>query len=117
MSAVPKSEAILLREESGGICTLTMNRPAQMNLLTSEMLSALQSSFEEIAKHDKVRVVILAAAGKRGHLHADHEPAGADEPADLGDAFRPAVLFRGDRETRQGASGNPRCCRKGDRKS
>ena len=41
-----------------------MNRPAQMNLLTSEMLSALQSSFEEISKDDKVRVVILAAAGK-----------------------------------------------------
>jgi enoyl-CoA hydratase/carnithine racemase len=64
VSAVPKSEAILLREESGGICTLTMNRPAQMNLLTSEMLSALQSSFEEISKDGKVRVVILAAAGK-----------------------------------------------------
>src|SRR5258706_8326248 len=41
-----------------------MNRPAQMNLLTSEMLEALQSAFDEIRKNDGIRVVILAAAGK-----------------------------------------------------
>lgn len=64
MSAVPKSEEILLREERNGICTLTMNRPAQMNLLTSEMLAALQSAFEDISKEKQVRVVVLAAAGK-----------------------------------------------------
>jgi enoyl-CoA hydratase/carnithine racemase len=64
MSAVPKSEEILLREERNGICTLTMNRPAQMNLLTSGMLSALQSAFEDLSKDKQVRVVILAAAGK-----------------------------------------------------
>jgi enoyl-CoA hydratase/carnithine racemase len=64
MSAVPKSEALLLRETRDGICTLTMNRPEQMNLLTSEMLSALQSALEELAKDRQVRVVILAAAGK-----------------------------------------------------
>lgn len=65
MSAIPKSEEqILLREDRDGICTLTMNRPAQMNLLTSEMLSALQDAFERIGKDAGVRVVILAAAGK-----------------------------------------------------
>jgi enoyl-CoA hydratase/carnithine racemase len=65
MSAIPKSEeAILLREDRDGICTLTMNRPAQMNLLTSEMLSALQQAFESIGRENSVRVVILAAAGK-----------------------------------------------------
>ena len=64
MSAIPKSdEAILLREERDGICTLTMNRPAQMNLLTSDMLRALQDAFDSIAS-SKIRVVILAAAGK-----------------------------------------------------
>jgi enoyl-CoA hydratase/carnithine racemase len=65
MSAVPKSEQpVLLREDREGICTLTMNRPQQMNLLTSAMLSALQSAFEKIASDSGVRVVILAAAGK-----------------------------------------------------
>src|SRR4030095_3352964 len=64
MSAVPKSQDILLREESAGICTLTMKRPQQMNLLTSEMLAALQSSFNELSSDNSIRVVILAAAGK-----------------------------------------------------
>jgi enoyl-CoA hydratase/carnithine racemase len=64
MSAVPKSEEILLRDEREGVCTLTMNRPAQMNLLTSAMLSALQRAFDDISKDKQVRVVILAAAGK-----------------------------------------------------
>ena len=36
MSAVPHSEdPVLIREDRDGICTLTMNRPQQMNLLTS----------------------------------------------------------------------------------
>jgi enoyl-CoA hydratase/carnithine racemase len=41
-----------------------MNRPQQMNLLTGEMLSALQDSFDEIAKNGKIRVVVLGGAGK-----------------------------------------------------
>jgi len=65
MSALPQSDQpLLLREDRDGICTLTMNRPQQMNLLTTEMLSALQKSFDEIAKDNRVRVVVLAGAGK-----------------------------------------------------
>ena len=65
MSAVPRTEqGILLREDRDGICTLTMNRPQQMNLLTSEMLSALQGEFERLKSDAATRVVILAAAGK-----------------------------------------------------
>jgi enoyl-CoA hydratase/carnithine racemase len=65
MSAVPQREApFVLREDRDGICTLTLNRPQQMNLLTSPMLGALQSAFDSIADEKQVRVVILAAAGK-----------------------------------------------------
>jgi enoyl-CoA hydratase/carnithine racemase len=65
MSAVPQSEQPpLLREDRDGIATLTLNRPQQMNLLTSEMLSALQSAFDAIAKDASVRVVVLAGTGK-----------------------------------------------------
>ena len=50
MSAVPQpGQPILLREDRDGIATLTMNRSQQMNLLTSEMLAALQSPFDSIA--------------------------------------------------------------------
>ena len=65
MSAIPKSEqSILLRDDSEGICTLTMNRPSQMNLLTTEMLEALQQAFAAIAGDKRVRVVVLAANGR-----------------------------------------------------
>ena len=65
MSAVPRTdESVLLREDRDGVATLTLNRPQQMNLLTSEMLSALQGAFDAIAKDPKVRVVVLAATGK-----------------------------------------------------
>jgi enoyl-CoA hydratase/carnithine racemase len=65
MSAVPQTDQpVLLREDRDGICTLTMNRPQQMNLLTAEMLSALQSAFDEISSNDKIRVVVLTGTGK-----------------------------------------------------
>jgi enoyl-CoA hydratase/carnithine racemase len=65
MSAVPQADQpYVLREDRDGICTLTLNRPAQMNLLTSGMLSALQSAFDEISTNKSIRVVILAATGK-----------------------------------------------------
>lgn len=65
MSAVPQTDSPpLLREDHEGIATLTLNRPAQMNLLTLEMLGALQDALDAIARDTTVRVVVLAAAGK-----------------------------------------------------
>ena len=65
MSAVPQArEPLLLREDRDAICTLTMNRPQQMNLLTSEMLDALQKEFDSLKADSKIRVIILGAAGK-----------------------------------------------------
>jgi enoyl-CoA hydratase/carnithine racemase len=58
------NQPAVLREDREGIATLTLNRPAQMNLLTDEMLGALQDSFDEISKNQNIRVVVLAAAGK-----------------------------------------------------
>jgi enoyl-CoA hydratase/carnithine racemase len=55
---------VLLREDRDGVATLTLNRPQQMNLLTSEMLTALQSAFDSIEKDPAVRVVVIAASGK-----------------------------------------------------
>src|ERR1700716_3841351 len=65
MSAVPQArEPLLLRDDRDAICTLTMNRPQQMNLLTSEMLDALQKEFDSLSADSKIRVIILGAAGK-----------------------------------------------------
>jgi enoyl-CoA hydratase/carnithine racemase len=65
MSAqLQQQQPVLLRDDRDGIATLRMNRPAQMNLLTAEMLAALQAAFDAIEKDRSVKVVILAAAGK-----------------------------------------------------
>ena len=64
MAAVPQAEPVLLRELKEGVATLTLNRPQQMNLLTAEMLAALQSALEDLAKDREARVVVIAASGK-----------------------------------------------------
>jgi enoyl-CoA hydratase/carnithine racemase len=65
MSANPRADqSVLLREDREGICTLTLNRPQQMNLLTTEMLLALQNEFDLLESDKTIRVVILAASGK-----------------------------------------------------
>ena len=65
MSAVPTpDQPVLLREDRDGICTLTFNRPQQMKLLTSEMLTALQAAFNEISSNREIRVVVLTGTGR-----------------------------------------------------
>ena len=58
------NEPILLREDNGGVCTLTLNRPAEFNALSESLLDCLQDSFDAIAEDSSVRVVVLAARGK-----------------------------------------------------
>jgi enoyl-CoA hydratase/carnithine racemase len=61
---IQSQQPVLLREDRDGIATLTLNRPAQMNLLTSDMLTALQAAFDSLQNDKDIRVVVLAAAGK-----------------------------------------------------
>lgn len=58
------NENILLREDQEGVVTLTLNRPAELNALSEEMLAALQSALDNIASDERVRCVVLAAAGR-----------------------------------------------------
>ena len=58
------NQSILLREDSDGIVTLTLNRPAQYNALSGEMLTELQTALDDINQDDRLRVVIIAANGK-----------------------------------------------------
>ena len=57
-------ESILLREEQGGVVTLTLNRPAQFNALSEEMLGALQEALDDLKQDEAVRCVVIAASGK-----------------------------------------------------
>jgi enoyl-CoA hydratase/carnithine racemase len=66
-----KVDATLITEEPfvlisvvEGVATLTLNRPARFNPLSSQMIAAMQAELDSIANNTSVRVVILAAAGK-----------------------------------------------------
>lgn len=54
----------VLRSDSDGVTTLTLNRGERFNPLSEEMLAALQSKVDAIAEDPAVRVVVIAAHGK-----------------------------------------------------
>ena len=57
-------DAVLLREDAAGICTLTLNRPQQYNALSEALIEALQENLDGIAADKSVRVVVIAGAGR-----------------------------------------------------
>ncbi len=61
-TAVQTEEDILLVDHNDGIYRLTLNRPAKYNVLSEEMLSALQTAIENTPTD--ARVVVIAANGK-----------------------------------------------------
>lgn len=54
----------VLRAQSGGVLTLTLNRGEKFNPLSEEMMAALQRELDAAKVDESVRVVVLAAAGK-----------------------------------------------------
>ena len=54
----------IINQREQGIVTLTLNRGDRFNPLSEEMLAALQTEIDAIAKDSSVRVVVLAARGK-----------------------------------------------------
>ena len=61
--AVSASASLVLRNDSQGIATLTLNRPKQYNALSSAVLRELQKNLDAIARDLTVRVVVIAGAG------------------------------------------------------
>ena len=61
--AANSPEQILLREDSSGIATLTLNRPAARNSLSEAMLDAASQALTDIAHDRGVRAVIITANG------------------------------------------------------
>ena len=56
-------EPVLLRQDEDGVARLTLNRPAQRNALSVELMTALQDAVDAIARDSKVKVVVIAANG------------------------------------------------------
>jgi enoyl-CoA hydratase/carnithine racemase len=64
LSVTTDLEPLVLVECRGGVAFLTLNRPAQCNVLSEQMLAALQGALETLAADSSVRVVVLGGAGK-----------------------------------------------------
>jgi enoyl-CoA hydratase/carnithine racemase len=82
-------QPLVLREDAGGVATLTLNRPAQFNAINGAMLTALQSALDAIAGDAVVRVVVLAGAGRAFCPGHDlKEMLANSNAAFIGDLFR-----------------------------
>jgi enoyl-CoA hydratase/carnithine racemase len=73
-------EPLLLRHDLEGVVTLTLNRPAQFNALSTELLGELQATLDKVGADETARVVVIAGAGKAfcaGHdlkqMRANHD--------------------------------------------
>lgn len=62
--ATTRAEALLLVETTEAIATVTLNRPAQFNALSSALIDELQSALDRIAADPGIRAVVLAARGR-----------------------------------------------------
>jgi enoyl-CoA hydratase/carnithine racemase len=89
MNAPRETPPTLLREQSGGVVTLMLNRPAQFNAINGAMLDELRAALDAIAADRSVRVVVIAAAGKAfSPGHDLKEMLANSNEAFIGDLFR-----------------------------
>ena len=58
------NEPVLLRQDAGGIATLTLNRPRKYNALSIALLDALLQELDGLEAARGIKVVVLAGAGK-----------------------------------------------------
>lgn len=56
-------ESILLRADADGVATLTLNRPAQRNALSTALMAELQTQLDAIALDASIKVVVIEANG------------------------------------------------------
>lgn len=61
----------ILYDVSGGVATITLNRPEQLNAFTMRMLDELVAAFDATDADDDVRAVIVTGAGRAFCAGAD----------------------------------------------
>jgi 2-(1,2-epoxy-1,2-dihydrophenyl)acetyl-CoA isomerase len=54
----------ILVEKSGGVVTLTLNRPDRLNSLTTQMYRELSNIMRQVNQDDETKVVVITGAGK-----------------------------------------------------
>ncbi|MFC1887097.1 enoyl-CoA hydratase/isomerase family protein [Thermodesulfobacteriota bacterium] len=67
----PMSYETIIFEKSEGVAKITLNRLDNLNALNDAMQEDLMSVFEDIAKADDIRVLVIAGAGRAFSAGAD----------------------------------------------
>jgi enoyl-CoA hydratase/carnithine racemase len=70
------AEAVLY-SVTGGVATITLNRPDKLNALNAEMFEGLMEAFDEADGDDAVRAVVVTGAGRAFCAGADLSRGGA----------------------------------------
>ena len=63
-SPMTEGDALVLREDRAGVAWITLNRPDAYNALSTELMTALQETLDDIAGDASVKAVVLSGAGK-----------------------------------------------------
>ena len=92
------TETILTKIDNRGVATLTMNRPELHNAFDDSLIAALTGELQRLEADDRVRVVVLAAAGRSFSAGADlawmRRMADYTRQENLADALELAGLMR-----------------------
>ena len=87
------SENYILSAIEGGVLTLIINRPNQLNALNSEVIATLSQHVEAAQSDDSVKVIILTGSGEKAFVagadikeFADFSPQQGKDLAALGQA-------------------------------
>jgi len=89
-------EKLLVTASEGAVRTLVLNRPERLNALSFELLTALNSAFEDIERDDMVRAVLLTGAGRGFSAGADlaMQVEGALDLGEIIDAYYNPLIRR-----------------------
>ena len=76
------SEALQVTRAGNGVVTLTLNRPAVKNSITSSMWEPLRQIFQEIRETESDRVLVITGDGRKSRA-ADTTPLEAGAAMDI----------------------------------
>jgi methylglutaconyl-CoA hydratase len=62
-TSAPTSDAATLFVADGGVATITLNRPANRNALSEEMVASISASLQRAIEDSDVRVLVLTGVG------------------------------------------------------
>jgi enoyl-CoA hydratase/carnithine racemase len=87
-------DEILLREDSGGLCTLTLNRPEKRNALNTALFQRLDDELARLETQEDIGCVVLRGTGRAFCAGADLSALQGGSAAAADPAFKPGVIDR-----------------------